>query len=48
MEQVASLFRSVYQQAKVLVSTQSSAFVDSFDPDDIVVVQRFFCWLRRF
>ena len=24
----------------MLVSTQSSAFVDSFEPDDIVVVQR--------
>ena len=37
---IASLFRSVSQHAQVLVSTQSSAFVDSFEPDDIVVVQR--------
>lgn len=39
-EQNASLFRSVNQQAQVIVSTQSSAFVDSFEPDDIVVVER--------
>ncbi len=37
---IASLFRSVSQHAQVLVSTQSSAFVDSFEPDDIVVMQR--------
>ena len=37
---IASLFRSVSQHTQVLVSTQSSAFVDSFEPDDIVVVQR--------
>ena len=37
---IASLFRSVSEHAQVLVSTQSSAFVDSFDADDIVVVER--------
>lgn len=37
---IASLFRSVSQHAQVLVSTQSSAFVDSFEADDIVVVER--------
>lgn len=37
---IASQFRSVSQHTQVLVSTQSSAFVDSFEPDDIVVVQR--------
>ena len=37
---IASLFRSVSQHAQVLVSTQSSAFVDSFEPGDIVVVER--------
>ncbi len=37
---IASLFRSVSEHVQVLVSTQSSAFVDSFDADDIVVVQR--------
>ena len=37
---IASFFRSVSQHTQVLVSTQSSAFVDSFEPGDIVVVQR--------
>ena len=37
---IASLFRSVSQHTQVLVSTQSTAFVDSFEADDIVVVQR--------
>ena len=37
---IASLFRSVSRHAQVLVSTQSSAFVDSFEPGDIVVVER--------
>ena len=40
MDVIASLFRSVSQHTQVLVSTQSGAFVDSFEPDDIVVVQR--------
>ena len=40
MDVIASLFRSVSQHTQVLVSTQSSAFVDSFEPGDIVVVQR--------
>ena len=37
---IAPLFRSVSKHAQVLVSTQSSAFVDSFEPGDIVVVER--------
>ena len=40
MDVIASLFRSVSRHAQVLVSTQSSAFVDSFEPGDIVVVER--------
>ena len=37
---IAPLFRSVSQHTQVLVNTQSSAFVDSFEPGDIVVVER--------
>lgn len=37
---IASLFQAASQHAQVLVSTQSSAFLDSFDPEDIVVVER--------
>ena len=40
MDVIASMFHSVSQHTQVLVSTQSSAFVDGFEPDDIVVVQR--------
>ena len=40
VDMIASLFRSVSRHAQVLVSTQSSAFVDSFEPGDIVVVER--------
>ena len=37
---LASLCRSVSQHVQVLISTQSSAFVSNFDPEDIVVVER--------
>ena len=37
---VASLFQAVSHHTQVLVSTQSSTFLDSFDADDIVVVER--------
>ena len=37
---IASLFQSVSLHAQVLVSTQSSAFLDSFKPEDIVIVER--------
>ncbi len=37
---IASLFRSASHHTQVLVSTQSSAFLDSFEPEDIVVVER--------
>ena len=37
---LASLCRSASTESQILVSTQSSAFVNSFDPEDIVVVER--------
>ncbi len=37
---IASLFRAASHHTQVLVSTQSSAFLDSFEPEDIVVVER--------
>ncbi len=37
---MASLFRAASHHTQVLVSTQSSAFLDSFEPEDIVVVER--------
>lgn len=40
LEMIASLFQAVSEHAQVLISTQSSAFVDAFDPEDIVVVER--------
>ena len=40
LELVASLFQAVSDHVQVLISTQSSTFVDAFDPQDIVVVER--------
>ena len=40
LELVASLFQAVSDHVQVLISTQSSTFVDAFDPEDIVVVER--------
>jgi len=37
---VASLFKKASHHAQVLVSTQSSSFLDKFDPEDVVVVER--------
>ena len=37
---IASLFRAASSHTQVLVSTQSSTFLDSFEPEDIVVVER--------
>ena len=37
---VASLFRAVSHHSQVLISTQSSTFVNSFEPGDIVTVER--------
>ena len=40
LNMIASLFRAASHHAQILVSTQSSAFLDSFAPEDIVVVER--------
>ncbi len=40
LEVVASLFRVASQHTQVLLGTQSTAFVDSCEPEDIVVVER--------
>jgi predicted ATPase len=40
LELVASLFQAVSDHVQVLISTQSSTFVDAFGPQDIVVVER--------
>ena len=37
---ISSLFKAASHHTQVLVSTQSSTFLDSFDPEDIVVVAR--------
>ncbi len=37
---VASLFKKASHYTQILVSTQSSSFIDNFDPDDVVVVNR--------
>jgi hypothetical protein len=37
---IASLFRKASHHTQVLISTQSSSFLDNFDPEDIIVVDR--------
>jgi predicted ATPase len=37
---IASLFKKASHYTQVLISTQSSSFLDNFDPEDIVVVSR--------
>jgi len=37
---VASLFKKASHQTQVLISTQSSSFLDNFDPEDIIVANR--------
>ena len=37
---IASLFQTVSENVQVIVSTQSSTFVDCFDPEDLIVVER--------
>ncbi len=37
---VASLFKKASHHTQVLVSTQSSSFIDNFEPEDVVVVNR--------
>lgn len=40
LQVIASLFRAASRHTQVLVSTQSSAFLDAFEIEDIVVVER--------
>ncbi len=40
LDVIASLFRDASHHTQVLVSTQSSTFLDGFEPEDIVVVER--------
>ena len=37
---VASLFSKASQHAQVLISTQSAAFLDHFEPENIIVAER--------
>ncbi len=37
---VASLFKNASQHTQILISTQSSSFLDNFDPEDVIVVNR--------
>lgn len=37
---IASLFRKASNHAQVLISTQSSSFLDNFEPEDVIVVDR--------
>lgn len=37
---IAGLFKAASHHAQVLISTQSSSFLDNFDPGDIIVVDR--------
>ncbi len=37
---VAALFGKASQYAQVLISTQSSSFLDNFEPEDVIVVNR--------
>ena len=40
LQVIASLFRAASRHTQVLVSTQSSAFLDAFEIEDIVIVER--------
>ena len=40
IEVVAGLIRAVSTKTQVIVATQSAAFVDCFEPEDVVVVER--------
>jgi predicted ATPase len=37
---IASLFEKASHHSQVLISTQSSSFLDNFDPEDVIVVDR--------
>jgi predicted ATPase len=40
LNMVASLFKKASHHTQVLISTQSSSFLDNFDPEDVVVANR--------
>ena len=40
LDMIASLFQAAGEHTQVVISTQSSRFVDEFEPEDIVVVER--------
>ncbi|MFH1006879.1 MAG: AAA family ATPase [Candidatus Latescibacterota bacterium] len=40
LNMIAALFKKASHLTQVLISTQSSSFLDSFDPEDIIVVNR--------
>jgi predicted ATPase len=40
LDVIASLFRTAANHTQVLISTQSSTFLDRFEPEDIIVVER--------
>jgi predicted ATPase len=40
LEILASLFKRVAGHSQIIASTQSAAFLDSFDAEDIIVVDR--------
>ena len=40
LNMVAALFKKASHHTQVLISTQSSAFLDNFDPEDVIVVSR--------
>lgn len=40
LNMVAALFKKVSHYTQVLIGTQSSSFLDNFDPEDVVVVNR--------
>lgn len=37
---IASLFQTVAHHTQILISTQSSTFLDNFEPEDIILVER--------
>ena len=40
LNMVAALFKKASHHTQVLISTQSSCFLDNFDPEDVIVVNR--------
>ena len=40
LNMVAALFKKASHRTQVIISTQSSSFLDNFDPGDVVVVNR--------